>query len=109
MGAGRESSRRQHFALLHGAVTAASTHCFSVVHPDGAYPAGPVQPRKQPTKRNPHPSTGLPSDLAAVPGSAVSMQLEAVTLSPQWTSTTALLSQRQMRSGQRVLCPGSRL
>lgn len=85
MGASRESSRRQHFALLHRAVTAASTHCFRMVHPDGAHPAGPAQPHKQPTQRNPHPNTGQPSDLAAVPGSAVSMQLEAVTLSPQWT------------------------
>lgn len=46
-------------------------------------PSSSAQPHKQPAKRNPHPNTGQPSDLAAVPGSAVSMQLEAVTLSPQ--------------------------
>lgn len=56
-----------------------------MVHPDGAHPAGSAQPRKQPTKRNPHPNTGQPSDLAAVSGSALSMQLEVATLSPQWT------------------------
>lgn len=85
MGAGRESSRRQHFALFPRAVTAASAHRFSVVDPDGAHPAGSAQPHQQPTKRNSHPNTGQPSGLAAVPGSAVSMQLEALTLSPQWT------------------------
>lgn len=82
MGAGKESSRREHFAHLHRAIMGASTHCFSMLHPDVAHQPGPAQPHKQPSVRNPHPNTGQPSDLAAVSGSAVSTQLEAVTPSP---------------------------
>ena len=82
-GCWQESSRKEHFAHLHGAVTTASTHRFSTVHPGGAHQAGLAQPYKQPAVRKPHPSTGQPSDLAAVSGSAVSTELEAVTPSPR--------------------------
>lgn len=81
MGAGRESSRREHIAYVYRAVTAAPTHRFSTVHPDGDYQAGPAQPHKQPAVRKPHPNTGNQVTLPLCP-SALSTQLEAVIPSP---------------------------
>lgn len=52
MGAGRESSRREHFARSPVALRAACTHRFPTVHPDGAHQAGPAQPHKHLGKKN---------------------------------------------------------
>lgn len=62
-----------------GSTVHASTDHFSVVCPDGAHQVGLAEPHKQPAVR---PSTGQLSDLAALSGSAVSTQLEALTPSP---------------------------